>query len=258
MDIKEILSKTGSNNDALEQFFAILDLPDEQFKTITKEFNKQVDEVLNTTETRSSILAQLKTIPALNNKQEEEGLNQAIESIKSNSELSDIKKEFLVNFLEKIKVVMIEIIDSMREKIEVQIQKIHENAVLPQYANSSDAGADIFAIEDTTIKPHTTVIIPTGLKVAIPAGYMIQIYSRSGLAAKSPLRIANSVGIIDHLYHKEIGVIIENTSNLSYTIKKGDKIAQMLIAPTPMISWKEVNDIEDTGRGGFGSTDSKS
>ena len=144
--------------------------------------------------------------------------------------------------------------ENPRIKVKVKIQKLNENAKLPAYANPSDAGADIFALEDTTIKANTTELVRTGIAVSMPAGYMIQIYPRSGLSYKTPLRVANSVGIVDNLYNKEIKVILENTGNEDYTIKAGDKIAQMLIMPTPMIIWEEVDNIEDSGRGGFGST----
>ena len=98
------------------------------------------------------------------------------------------------------------------------------------------------------------MIIPTGIKVAIPVGYAIFIYPRSGMSLKTGMRIANSVGVIDSDYNKEIGVIMTNTGNSQYTIRQGDKIAQMVIMPVPMIKFIEVNNIQDSGRGGFGST----
>ena len=108
--------------------------------------------------------------------------------------------------------------------IDVKVQKIHEDAVISEYAHVTDAGADIYAIEDVTLKPHETKIIPTGLKVSIPQGYMIQIYSRSGLAAQPPLALANSVGVIDSYYNEKNENNKENNGNLSTTIHKGDRI----------------------------------
>jgi dUTP pyrophosphatase len=144
-----------------------------------------------------------------------------------------------------------------RERIGVKIQLINEDAKLPEYAHDSDAGADIFAVEETVIPPHQTAIIKTGIKVAIPAGYEIQIRPRSGLSFKTPLRIANAPGTIDANYRGEVGVIMTNTGNLTQTIAKHDKIAQMVIAPVPMITWETVDSLDETdrGEGGFGSTD---
>ena len=121
-------------------------------------------------------------------------------------------------------------------------------------ANPTDAGADISAVEDTTIEPNETKIVKTGIAVSMPRGYMIQVYPRSGLSAKTGLRIANSPGTIDASYNKEIGVIITNTAATPYTIEKGTRIAQLVIMPVPMIKWKVVEELEDSGRGGFGST----
>ena len=136
-------------------------------------------------------------------------------------------------------------------------RKITEDAVLPTYAHDTDAGADIYAVEDYKLAPHSTTIVKTGLKIAIPAGYEIQIRPRSGLSLKTNLRIANAPGTIDAEYRGEVGVIVENTGNLTATISKGDKIAQMVVMPVPMIKWEEVDELSQTsrGEGGYGSTD---
>ena len=148
---------------------------------------------------------------------------------------------------------IVDLTKNPRLKINVQIEKLNENAKLPEYAHPSDAGADIFSAEEVTINPSETKLVKTGLKVAIPAGYAIFIYPRSGLSLKTGLRIANSVGVIDESFHKEIMVIMENTGSEPYNINIGDRIAQMIIQPVPMINWIE-DIVEDTGRGGFGST----
>ena len=80
--------------------------------------------------------------------------------------------------------------------VDVKVQKIHEDAVIPEYAHVTDAGADIYAIEDMAVKPHTTVLVRTGLKVAIPTGYEIQVRPKSGRALKTKMRVANSPGTI--------------------------------------------------------------
>ena len=145
----------------------------------------------------------------------------------------------------------------MIERIVVPIQLCREAAKLPTYANPTDAGMDVYAAEEITIDSNETKIIPTGLKVAIPEGYEIQIRPRSGLSLKTGLRIANSPGTIDSGYRDEIGIIVCNTGNVGYIVEKDIRIAQMVLQRVPRIEWIEVDDVsmigEDRG-GGFGST----
>ena len=134
---------------------------------------------------------------------------------------------------------------------------------------------DIYSTEEYTIDPGQTIIIPTGIKVAIPHGYALLIHPRSGLSARSKLRIPNSLGLIDEDYHEEIGVIVENIDQkvkdadmygdfelvkeygAPITIGKGERIAQMRLVEVPRIKWREVNSLgnfkEDHGAG-FGSS----
>lgn len=139
----------------------------------------------------------------------------------------------------------------------VYVEICRENVQLPTYSNIGDAGMDIRAAENVEIMPGETKIIPTGLKVAIPAGYEIQIRPRSGLSLKTPLRIANSPGTIDSGYRDEIGIIISNSSIFSdelntysidekgnkngiYSIKFGDRIAQIVLCKYETIEFEEV------------------
>jgi len=145
---------------------------------------------------------------------------------------------------------------SLREKVKVFVELCHPEAKLPAYANPTDAGADIYLVEDVTWKAGETKVLKTGLKVAIPEGWEIQMRPRSGLSLKSPLRLANSPATIDTGYRNEIGIIIQNTSDKEYTMKKGDRIAQMLIARSPMIEWVRPASVakhEGDRGGGFGS-----
>jgi len=100
----------------------------------------------------------------------------------------------------------------MSENVEVFVEICREGAVIPKYAKPWDAGMDICAAEDVIIRPGETVIVPTGLKMAIPEGYEIQVRPRSGISLNTPLRITNSPGTIDSGYRDEIGIIITNTS----------------------------------------------
>jgi dUTP pyrophosphatase len=147
--------------------------------------------------------------------------------------------------------------NSPREKVKVFVETCHPEAKLPAYANPTDAGADIFLVEDVLWQAHETKVLKTGLKVAIPEGWEIQMRPRSGLSLKSPLRLPNSPATIDTGYRNEIGVIIQNTSDKEFSMKKGDRIAQMLIARSPMIEWVKTESVanhEGDRGGGFGST----
>ncbi len=146
----------------------------------------------------------------------------------------------------------------MKEVVEVAIEICDPRARIPAYVRPGDAGMDVSALETVTIKPGQTVIVKTGLKVAIPEGYEIQVRPRSGLSYKSPLRLANAPGTIDAGYRDEIGVIVQNTSlTESYEIKEGDRIAQLVLQRVPEIKWVQVDNVQAIGQnrgGGFGSS----
>ncbi len=143
--------------------------------------------------------------------------------------------------------------------IKVYIQKCREDAVIPQYANIGDAGVDLVAADDVFIQPYDTFIVPTGIKVALPAGYELQIRPRSGLSLTTGLRITNSPGTIDSGYRDEIGIIMTNVGEMPYLIEKGQRVAQAVLQKVPKIDWVEVDDVSEIGGdrgGGFGSTGS--
>lgn len=146
----------------------------------------------------------------------------------------------------------------MRETVEVAIEVCDPRARIPAYARPGDAGMDVCSIEDVKIKPGQTIIVKTGLKVAIPEGYEIQVRPRSGLSLKTPLRLANTPGTIDAGYRDEVGIIIHNTSLAeAYELKEGDRIAQLVLQQVPAITWVQVADVQTIGQnrgGGFGSS----
>ncbi len=129
---------------------------------------------------------------------------------------------------------------------------------LPHYETTSSAGMDLKAnIEENIIlKPLERCIVRTGLFMALPKGYEAQVRPRSGLAIKKGITVLNAPGTIDADYRGEIGVILINLSNDEFTIKDGDRIAQMVIAKYKQAKWIEVNVLDETqrGKGGFGST----
>ena len=129
---------------------------------------------------------------------------------------------------------------------------------LPFYATKGSAGMDVYSNEELRLSSLSTTIVKTGLFVKIPEGYEIQVRPRSGLSAKSKLRIANSPGTIDSDYLGEIGIIIDNISDTyHHLIKKGERIAQLVLKKVEQIEWEEVeefSEMTERNTGGFGST----
>ena len=133
-----------------------------------------------------------------------------------------------------------------------------EGLQLPAYATDGAAGLDLLAAVPETIQlaPGARMLVPTGVSVAIPPGYEIQIRPRSGLALKNGIMVVNSPGTIDSDYRGEIGVILLNTGERPYSIDRGSRIAQAVLAPVTRLEWQEVSVLSETNRGagGFGST----
>ncbi len=142
----------------------------------------------------------------------------------------------------------------------IKFKKLSENAVIPSYGTEYSAGADLYSsMEDVTINPNETVFIHTDISIEIPVGLVGLIYARSGMACKKGVAPANKVGVIDSDYRGEIMVALYNHSNQAVTIAKGDRVAQLVIAPYIKANFQEVDELEDTvrGEGGFGSTGTK-
>lgn len=138
----------------------------------------------------------------------------------------------------------------------VIVQVINEsNYELPRYQTAGAAGMDIRATRSMTLHPKGRTMISSGLKVAIPEGYEIQIRPRSGPAYKAGITVTNSPGTIDSDYRDAIGVLLINHGDQPYEIQAGDRIAQMVLAKVPQISWQTVKELPITDRdGGLGST----
>ncbi|MGM1048370.1 MAG: dUTP diphosphatase [Bacillota bacterium] len=163
----------------------------------------------------------------------------------------------------------------------MRVKKLHPDAVIPKYAKPGDSGFDLVAVEETWIMPSETKVIPIGLAFEIPDGYEMQIRSRSGVTSKTKLRV--QLGTIDAGYRGQVSVIVDNISPQeegpalgidgktiffivdgmpihqpegTYLIRKGDRIAQGIIAPVTHTNFEEVDELEETerGAGGFGST----
>tara|TARA_B100000900_G_C19975070_1_gene471433 strand:- start:62 stop:502 length:441 start_codon:yes stop_codon:yes gene_type:complete len=141
---------------------------------------------------------------------------------------------------------------------EILIKRLSREVPLPKYETDGSSGLDLAAYieKNIEIKPGKSEIIPTGLAVAIPKDFEIQIRPRSGLAAKNQISVLNTPGTIDADYRGELKVILINLSNKSFIVEKGLRIAQMVLCPVVKANLKEVESLEDTkrGSGGFGST----
>ncbi len=142
--------------------------------------------------------------------------------------------------------------------VKILVKKLDKNIKLPTYKTPGSSGMDLVAYikNKITINPDKTAIIPTGIAVAIPKNYEIQIRPRSGLAAKKGITVLNTPGTIDADYRGEIKIILINLSKKSFVVKSGDRIAQMILCPVAKGRLKEVKNLPKTvrGKGGFGST----
>lgn len=148
-------------------------------------------------------------------------------------------------------------------EISISIRRLPHGAdlALPAYATALSAGMDLLAAvaEPVTLEPGQRKLVPTGIAIALPAGFEAQIRPRSGLALKNGISLVNSPGTIDADYRGEIGVIIINHGDQPFTVERGTRIAQMVIARHERAVWTEVDNLDETARGsgGFGSTGTK-
>jgi dUTP pyrophosphatase len=129
---------------------------------------------------------------------------------------------------------------------------------LPTYATANSAGLDLLAAvaADMILAPGARSLVPTGIAIALPEGYEAQVRPRSGLALKHGVTVLNAPGTIDADYRGEVGVILVNLGEAPFVIRRGDRIAQMILAPVARLGWQESADLDETARGagGFGST----
>ena len=138
----------------------------------------------------------------------------------------------------------------------LRFRRIHPDAVLPAYAHPSDAGMDVRSVDDLVIAPGRRALVHTGLVMALPPMYEAQVRPRSGLALKNGITVLNTPGTIDSGYRGEVGVILANFGKEPFEVRKGDRIAQVVVAPVTQAEIVEVASLDETdrGAGGFGST----
>jgi dUTP pyrophosphatase len=144
------------------------------------------------------------------------------------------------------------------EPVPVRVLRLPNNPdlPLPAYATAGAAGMDVVAAEDVTIAPGARHAVATGLALAIPPGFEIQVRPRSGLALKHGITVPNTPGTIDSDYRGELKVILINHGQTSFDVQRGDRVAQLVLAPVTRAQWLEADELDATtrGAGGFGST----
>jgi len=141
--------------------------------------------------------------------------------------------------------------------MEIKVERVNQNIELPKYQHyGEDAGLDLHAAEELTIKSGEYKLIKTGLKIAVPKGFAAFVYPRSGLALKKGVTVLNADGVIDSGYRGEVGVILINHGRKDFKINFNDRIAQLIIQKVNTIEWNEVENLSESqrGEGGFGHT----
>ncbi len=284
VDNNELLNFYEDNKDAidmmggLEAFQSLFALSDEQFEDVKPQMIQIFADTLNEKQSERDLMALILSKDYDYDKilEDTDSIYKAFDEIDFLSESKkDFLKQLIVLLTNKIQILT----GNSHGTIEIPCETA-EGIELPAYANEGDAGLDIYSPKEYTIGPGETVIIPTGIKVAIPKGYAILIQPRSGQSAKTKLRIANTPGLIDSGYRDEIGVIVENIEppfkdidydfddngeihiksilhGQAYTIAEGQRFAQMRLVQVPTASFVQVESVANLGEdrgGGFGHT----
>ena len=279
-----LLQEVEKVNPALggfDELAALLALPDEQFILISPVFLAELEKSFNNIDDKL-FLAQAMNAAGTRVEDMQEAYTQLINAIDVNFEgiLTTPKKDFLKRLLAITYNSIADVQGVTKRIVQVPIELTSEDAKIPKYAHLGDGAVDLYSPADYTIKPGETIIIPCDIKVALPYGYAFLIHPRSGTSAKTKLRVANSIGLVDSQYKGVIGVIVENieppikdityefddngrpvlTSVLhgqSYTISKGERFAQMRLVEVPTANFFQVESVDGIGDdrgGGFGSS----
>lgn len=281
---ESLLEDIQSINPALggfEELGALLALEEDHFALIAPVFLDELQKSMNNVDDKL-MLVQAMNVAGLKVEDIQQSYLDLIEHIDSHfaTILSVNKRDFLKRMLGITYNCIGEAQGIAKRIVNVPIELTSENAQIPKYAHLGDGAVDLYSPADYTINPGETVIIPCDIKVALPYGYAFLIHPRSGTSAKTKLRVANSIGLVDSQYKGVIGVIIENieppikdityefddngrpvlTSVLhgrSYTISKGERFAQMRLVEIPTANFYQVESVDGIGDdrgGGFGSS----
>ena len=280
-EMLDSLSELNGEQFSLEAFASVLALPDEEFKTLSGIILDELNKSLNNPNDRL-LLAQSFNAQGITSDEviaNFKELATQIDSIKDDV-LPQAKRDFIKQIVGLMVNAIAETEGISKRIIQIPIELCHPNAKIPAYAKPGDAGMDIYALEDFEVAPGERKIIKTGLKVAIPRGYELQVRPRSGTSVKTALRVANTPGTIDSGYRDEIGVIIENIEpkikDIGYdfddngniiiksilhgsvfNVGKGERFAQLVLNEVPSAAFYPVESVAQIGEnrgGGFGST----
>lgn len=280
--ISKIMVGDEGTEDATAMFGALLSMPDDEFKDVSTILLDEINRSLNTPAERIALVAAM-TAQGYTGDDLTDTFQELCNEIDTQlTDLSQIKRDWLKQLMGFVTNAINETEGISKRYIRVPYEKCHEDAKAPAYAHETDSGMDVYALEDITLAPGEQKIIPIGIKVALPAGYELQVRPKSGISAKTKLRVANAPGTIDAGYRDEIGVIIENVEppirsiatdfaespndfipvgaiefGRSYTIGKGQKFAQLVLSEVPKAVLYEVESVGEIGEdrgGGFGST----
>ena len=280
-EMLDSLSELNGEQFSLEAFASILALPEEEFKILSGAILDELNKSLNNPNDRL-LLAQSFNAQGITSDEVIANFKELATQIDSIGDdvLPQAKRDFVKQIIGLMVNAIAETEGISKRIIQIPIELCHPNAKIPAYAKPGDAGMDIYALEDFEVAPGERKIIKTGLKVAIPRGYELQVRPRSGTSVKTALRVANTPGTIDSGYRDEIGVIIENIEpevksieyefddNGNITIKsilhgstfnvgKGERFAQLVLNEVPSAAFYEVETVANIGedrKGGFGST----
>lgn len=276
-EIKNINPELGG----FEEIAVLLAMPEEQFALIAPVFLGELEKSFNNVNDQLSMIQAMNVAGVRAEDAEKEYLILCDEIDNQMAEImSAQKRDFIKRLLAITYNAVSEAEGITKRHILIPIEYCHPDAKMPTYAHLTDAGMDIYLTEDVTIHPGETVLIPTGIKVALPLGYELQVRPKSGRSLKSKLRIANTPGTIDAGYRDEICIIADNIDQVvkgaevdasgalcgilwgsDITLEKGEKIAQLVLSEVPKAVFYEVESvaaIENDGRnGGFGSTGDK-
>lgn len=283
MNLAEVLSKDGIGS--FEDIAAIMALDDKEFEIMSELVLSATEKELSNSNNKILLKKEMETYGL----SQEELLNEygnlmmALDTLKG--ELKEDRVDFLKRYIGIMTNAFTEDMPIGKKIIEIPIE-LEEGLEIPKYTHIGDAGIDIRALEDYEILPGETKLVKTGIKIAIPQGYEIQVRPRSGLSLKTKMRVANSPGTIDSNYRGEVGIIIDNIEppikDITYEpvlnedgtikklnvtsilhgapchIQKGDRIAQLVLAEVPLAHFYQVENIgvfdSERGEDGFGSS----